>query len=135
LKFRINTQGAWTFFKSLCSDRVLPNTFYIYDRRNGKFFCSGNGGATWAHPNTLPTQPGDHFDQHKLETAPGASGDLWLSLQDQGLLHSIDCGQTWRQITGVDWAINHAAGKYFPAPRHKQVLACAVGAQTYPETL
>jgi photosystem II stability/assembly factor-like uncharacterized protein len=110
----INTQGPWSFFKPLCADRVSPNTFYIYERRSGKFFRSGDGGATWAHLSTLPTQPGNHFDQHKLEAAPNASGDLWLSLQDQGLLHSSDGGKTWSKITGVDWAINHAFGKAMP---------------------
>ncbi len=110
----INTDGPWSFFKPLCADRVLKNTFYIYDRRSGHVLRSSDGGASWSHLSTLPTQTGANFDMHKLRAAPGKAGDLWLSLWDQGLFHSADGGSSWSKISGVDWAVNLAFGKPMP---------------------
>ncbi|MBC8138402.1 MAG: hypothetical protein H8F28_21190 [Fibrella sp.] len=110
----INGDGPWTFFKPLAADREAAHTFYLYDRRDGGFFVSEDGGANWGRRATLPTQPGNHFDNHQLVAAPGRSGDLWLSLYEKGLLHSTDSGKTWSRLTGVEWSVRAALGK--PAP-------------------
>ncbi|MBC7807620.1 MAG: hypothetical protein H7145_15915, partial [Akkermansiaceae bacterium] len=113
----VNGDGPWTFFKPLAADRETAHTFYIYDRRDGGFFVSADGGANWTRRATLPTQPGNHFDNHQLIAAPGRTGDLWLSLSDKGLLHSTDAGKTWSRLTGVEWSVRAALGK--PAPGSK----------------
>ncbi len=113
----INGDGPWTFFKPLAADRVKPHTFYLYDRRDGGFFASEDGGATWKRRATLPTQAGAHFDSHKLLTAPGMAGDVWLSLSEKGLLHSADGGKTWTRLSGVEWSVQAAFGKAAPGTK------------------
>lgn len=107
----VNGTGPWTFFKPLCADRVNDRTFYIYDRKTGHFFVSSDGGASWNHRANLPTQPGNHYDNHKLEATPFGAGHLWLSLDEGGLLHSRDGGKNWVKMTGIERAVNFAFGK------------------------
>ena len=117
----INPDGPWTFFKPLTADRVQPNTFYIYNRRDGKFFRSQDGGATWKHLSTLPTQPGNHWDNHKLEAAPYVAGEVWLALHDGGLLRTRDGGKSWMKMNGVSWAVNISFGKPAPGKTHPTI--------------
>jgi photosystem II stability/assembly factor-like uncharacterized protein len=118
----INTQGPWTFFKLLAADRMQPATFYIYDRRDGRFYRSQDGGATWKHLSTLPTQPGNHYDNHRLEAAPNSAKQAWLALHDKGLFRTGNGGQNWTKISGVDWAVNVSFGKAAPGRTNPTVF-------------
>lgn len=122
----VASNGPWSFYKMLAADRVRPDWFYLYDRRDGHFYRSEDGGATWKHIATLPRQQGAHYDAHQLRTSPTAGGDLWLSISgttatgEHGLYHSADGGQTWTRLTDVQWAQSVSLGKgrpggHFPA--------------------
>jgi len=113
----INGDGPWTFFQPLAADRVTNGRFYVYDRRDGGFFRSNDGGATFARLATLPKQPGVHFDHHRLEAAPGLSGTLFLSLDGGGLYRSKDGGIKWSRVPGVGNAPSHAFGRPMPGSR------------------
>ena len=108
--------GPWSFYKLLAADRVKPGTFYLYDRRDGRFYRSADGGATWKHVATLPKQQGVHWDAHRVFCAPGRAGDVWVSLCGatatgaHGLFHSADGGDTWTRLTNVQWAQAFAFG-------------------------
>ena len=109
----IATEGALSFYRGLAADRVGDGVFYLYDRRDGRFYRSDDGGAKFKHVSTLPAQTGVHHDWHRLEAAPWRAGELWLVLREKGLFHSADGGATWEQLGGVPWAENIAFG----APR------------------
>ena len=122
----VASNGPWSFYKMLAADRVKPGWFYLYDRRDGRFYRSEDGGATWTHTTTLPRQQGAHFDAHQLRANPTTGGDLWLSISgstalgDHGLYHSTDGGRHWSRLPGVEWAQAISLGKgksggHFPA--------------------
>lgn len=116
----VATDGPWSFYKMLAADRVKPGWFYLYDRRDGHFYRSEDGGATWQQTATLPKQQGAHYDAHQVRTNPAVGGDVWLSISgstalgDHGLYHSADGGNTWTRLTGVQWAQSLSFGKGKP---------------------
>lgn len=107
----IATEGNWSSYRGLSADRVLARTFYLYDRRDGSFYRSSDGGARFKRVASLPRQPGLNADWHRLEAAPWRGGDVWLALRDQGLLHSTDGGDSWVKLEGIAWAENVTFGK------------------------
>ena len=116
----IATNGPWSFYKELVADRVKSGWFYLYDRRDGRFYRSENGGASWRHVSTLPKQSGAHFDTNQTRTAPGIGGAVWVSIAEKGLFQSGDGGETWTKMAGIQWSqqIGFGAGKpggRFPA--------------------
>lgn len=50
-------------------------------------------------------------DWQTLATIPGVSGELWLSLDKQGLFHSTDGGKTFTALPNVKQAHLFAFGK------------------------
>jgi hypothetical protein len=116
---------VYTFYQPLESDRAKPNTFYLWDRRDGRFYRSGDGGENWAHVSTLPKQSGAHFNQHWLRAAPGMAGEVWLAADDQGLFRSSDGGDTWTKFDGVSKAWRFGWG--LPLPGRKNPTAYMMG--------
>jgi len=116
----VATNGPWSFYKMLAADRVRPGWFYLYDRRDGLFYRSENGGADWKQVASLLKQQGAHYDAHQLRTSPTAAGDLWLSISgatatgEHGLYHSTDGGSSWSRLSGVQWAQSISLGKGKP---------------------
>ena len=119
----ISFDGPWSFYKELAADRITPGRFYLYDRRDGRFYRSDDGGASWKHTATLPKQQGTHTDTHQVRTNPYAPGDVWVSLSgatalgDHGLYHSTDGGTTWSRLTGIEWAVSFSFGQGRPGTR------------------
>jgi hypothetical protein len=107
---------VYTFYQPLESDRVQANTFYLYDRRDGRFYRSEDGAANWKHVSRLPGQSGAHFDRHWLRAMPGKAGEIWAALDKQGLFRSSDGGGTWTKLEGVEraWAFGWGKGKTAP---------------------
>jgi hypothetical protein len=98
--------------KSLCADRVLPDTFYLYDFRQG-IFRSTDGGATFT--KTGGTPPVERYNAI-MKSAPGYGGDLWFAEGSQGapvggIWRSRDGGKTWRGLPGIEQAFNFGFGK------------------------
>ncbi len=107
----ISTQSAMSFYRCLAADRVRPGVFYLYDRRDGRFYRTEDGGRRFHEVSTLPRQAGVHGDWHRLESVPGRGGELWLALREHGLFRSSDGGSSWVKLAGITWAENIAIGK------------------------
>ena len=120
----IATDGPWSFYKELAADRVRVGWFYLYDRRDGRFYRSEDGGATWRHVSTLPKQQGAHFDNNRVLAAPGMPGVVWTLIAGAtavgacGLYVSRDGGDTWTRVTGVQWPVSFSFGKGHPGGRY-----------------
>ncbi len=98
-------QGPWNWTQPLAADKVDGNMFYYY--ANGKFYQSINGGKSFQVVNSsLPSE-----DWHMTKTVPGAKGEVWLSLDWQGLYRSKDGGKTFAKISNVDRAYLFSFGK------------------------
>jgi xyloglucan-specific exo-beta-1,4-glucanase len=97
----------------LCADRVNPTKFYGF--LNGTFYVSVDGGANFVPSSAaLPSVASAYF-----KAVPGHEGDLWLAAGSAGLWHSVDSGESFRQISQVDSADNIGFG--MPAPRRSYV--------------
>jgi xyloglucan-specific exo-beta-1,4-glucanase len=97
------------------SDRVNPLVFY--GSSGGRFYKSGDGGATFAATASgLPTES-VHF-----KAAPGHEGDIWLA-GNTGLYRSRDKGATFAPVAGTSDSVNVAFGKAPPHKRYPAVFA------------
>ena len=98
-------EGNWNWTQPLVADKVDGDSFYYY--ADGKVYRSSNGGKSFkVVSESLP-----HADFFSLKTVSGVKGELWLSLDNQGLYHSTDRGENFTQIAGVDKAYLIALGK------------------------
>ena len=98
-------EGNWNWTQPLVADKVDGYSFYYY--ADGKVYRSSNGGKSFkVVSESLP-----HADFFSLKTVSGVKGELWLSLDNQGLYHSTDRGENFTQIAGVDKAYLIALGK------------------------
>ncbi|HZQ18361.1 MAG TPA: xyloglucanase [Terriglobales bacterium] len=94
----------------VASDRVNPNKFYTFDQTSGTFYVSTDGGQTFkAGATGLGT-----YSFKQISVVPGVEGDIWLSLQWNGLWHSTDSGMTFTPVNSVVWPDSIGFGK--PAP-------------------
>ena len=98
-------QGPWNWSQPLATDKVNGNTFYYY--ADGKVYRSTDGGKAFEVVNS--SLPGVYW--HSLKTVPGVEGEVWVSLNENGLYRSINGGKTFSQITGVKKAHLFAFGK------------------------
>lgn len=97
--------GPWNWLQPIVADKVDGNTFYYY--ADDKIYRSIDGGASFEVMSiSLP-----NADWHSLKTVPGVKGELWLSLDKQGLYHSTDGGKTFSPIQNVKRAYLFALGK------------------------
>ncbi len=91
------------------SDRVNPMKFY--GLKDGTFYVSTNGGASFAAKATgLPTESNYGVKFHLF---PGHEGDIWLTAKT-GLYRSTDSGTTFAKVAGVAEATNIGFGKAAP---------------------
>lgn len=102
--------GPWYWSQPLAADAVESNVFYYY--ADGTLYRSDDGGTSFAIANDhLPTD-----DWYRLKPGITSPGELWLSLDTEGLYHSMDGGDTFAKIESVDRAYLFALGK--PPPNH-----------------
>ncbi len=104
----------FSYKKALTADRVLPNTFYIYNWQNGSIYVSENGGETWSERTALQDFYGFHA---KLVSTPGQAGHLWYAHNAesdinvmQPLKRSTDAGLSWTTLTNTSEILNAAVG-------------------------
>ncbi len=98
---------------TLMADKVTPGVFYLFDKRRGDFYRSDDGGenfnlvstgyfanrdAEWCGRPDLPECKSYFKARVHLEPKPGVAGELWLSLDREGLFRSVDGGANWTKI-------------------------------------
>ncbi|HEY9670895.1 MAG TPA: hypothetical protein V6D11_05595 [Waterburya sp.] len=98
-------EGPWNWSQPLAADKVNGNTFYYY--ADGKVYRSQDRGQSFYLANSsLPSE-----DWHTLLTPPRAKGEVWVSLDSQGLYRSTNGGKTFSQLDKVERAYLFALGK------------------------
>jgi hypothetical protein len=93
----------------LVADKVDSNYFYIYSHDDSSFYISSDYGKSWINNfSDLPNPESKFFksqldtDYWRVESVPGKSGHLFLSLANRGLYHSEDRGYHWSRIQGLE---------------------------------
>ena len=98
---------------TITADRVLPNTFYLYDSNSG-VFVTKDGGVTWTNVFDKPVTDWSYWNA-SIQSVPGSPGELFFTAGPQGtdqtvvpgmmsFMHSQDGGKSWQAISGVDVA-------------------------------
>ena len=97
------------------SDRVNPLRFYVYDADQAAVLASTDGGESFqVVARNLP-------DAGPLKAVPGVEGEVWLPTR-QGLMRSINGGQAFKRMVGVDDAGLVGFGKAAPGRTHPAVF-------------
>jgi xyloglucan-specific exo-beta-1,4-glucanase len=95
----------------LTADGAQANTFYYYDDVAGTVSKSTDGGRTFnVVASDLRNASGTNMHGN-LKATPGQVGDLWLSLEWNGLLHSTDGGVTWTKHPKIKYSRVFGFGK------------------------
>lgn len=91
----IRLTDIWNKDFALAADMVDGDRFYLYS--NGSLFASNDGGATWAAQNetALPNRGG----YTNVLAVPGKLGEVWVSLDNNGLWRSTNEGKTFTKIS------------------------------------
>ncbi|PTY00970.1 hypothetical protein DB346_15305 [Verrucomicrobia bacterium LW23] len=108
---------AYTYYRSICADRVDADTFYLYRFARKEFLVSRDGGKTFT-ARTLPfggAGTGDDKSPVWIEAAPGRAGEVWAALSSGGIWRTRDYGQTWQEINFLEFG-ERAKGKSDPRP-------------------
>ncbi len=84
--------GPWETSQPLCADKVDGDKFYYFV--SGKLYRSTDGGQNFTVAKTgLPTS-----SRPNLKAGPGVNGELWLSLDANGLWKSTDSGTSFIEV-------------------------------------
>ena len=100
----------WAYYldtRTVTADRVLPNTFYLYDAGQGVFETT-NGGVTWTKQYSGQIGAASYYNA-ELQSVPGEAGNLFFTAGPQsgtqpdgiGFYQSTDQGQTWTAVANV----------------------------------
>ena len=92
----------------LAADKVNGNKFYLY--LLGKMLVSEDGGVTFTQKYGNFPNVGN-VAYVKVETTPGKEGDVWVSIEGNGLYHSVNSGVGFTRISKVQSAKLMAIGK------------------------
>ena len=105
---------------TVVADRVLPNTFYLYDADTGSasagFFKSTNGGVTWTKVFSGQLSPFSYFSA-QLESVPGQAGNIFFTggpqanLPSEQFMRTTDGGATWTAVQNVTQVYRFGFGK------------------------
>ncbi|MBT2469282.1 1,4-beta-glucanase [Streptomyces sp. ISL-66] len=93
--------AAWSEVTSLpkgsvlVADPVDPRCFYAFDTSAGTLYASTDSGLTFTARATGLSSGDAGF---QLAAAPGRSGDLWLSVKENGLFRSTDGGAGFTKV-------------------------------------
>lgn len=110
--FRSTDHGAvWRPVDSLpkgsqiAADKVNPARFYGFFSKEGRFFASSDGGATFHQSDAK--LPGTHgYLRSAMRPVPGMEGHVFLTTQNWkqlSILHrSTDGGKTFQAVSGTD---------------------------------
>jgi len=98
-------KGPWYWGQPLAADKVNGNMFYYYS--DGKVYRSSDGGASFSIVNS--SLPNEGWSM--LKTIPRVTGEVWVSLNWNGLYRSTNGGMTFSHIAGVERSYLFAFGK------------------------
>ncbi|MEL6927279.1 MAG: hypothetical protein AAFO95_01435 [Cyanobacteria bacterium J06600_6] len=97
--------GPWNWNQPLAADGVNGDRFYYY--QDGKVYRSSDGGQSFQEVvSNLPQS-----ERYVLTTTPAVEGEIWLSLAENGLYHSVDGGISFSQIQSINSAYLVTVGK------------------------
>jgi photosystem II stability/assembly factor-like uncharacterized protein len=116
----VKLTDIWNKDFSLASD-LADNKFYIF--KNGILYASADGGATWQAMNQIPI-PGASGYLNVVST-PGKPGEVWVSLDKNGLWKTVDGGKSFVQIQPIGNARLFTWGA--PAPNSTSPTAYCYG--------
>ncbi|MEN0052553.1 MAG: hypothetical protein AAGC65_02745 [Mucilaginibacter sp.] len=88
---------VWSKDFSIAADCVDGNRFYIY--KSGFLYATTNGGASWTQQNTtaIPAKNSYLF----VTARPGVTGEVWVSLDGNGLYKTTNGGTTFTKISAL----------------------------------
>lgn len=96
------------------ADAVDPLTFYLY--AGTRMLVSVDGGASFAPRATLPAG-----GSNIVRAAPGRQGDVWVALNDGGLVRSTDGAYSFTRFSNVAKASAVGFGKAAPGSIYPSV--------------
>jgi len=124
----VNNGASWTAVNNLnvadanvVGDPYNANLFYAYDRTNGKFWASYDGGVNFYNVGNLPA-----WGNARIRVAPGIGGDIWVPLVGQGLVRSTNSGTSFTKIDGVTECRGIGFGKAKPGSSYPTVYIWGV---------
>jgi xyloglucan-specific exo-beta-1,4-glucanase len=100
------------YYNSMSSDRVNDNKFYYYDKTSGYLYISVDGGVNFVKSGYIAKYGQRLTVNHKTE------GDLWEPVWGQGsgngLYHSVNSGESFSKISGIQEATTVSLGREAP---------------------
>lgn len=115
--------------KSLASDKVLSDVFYITAHDDRKVYKSTDGGATWESVSDLPGGRWSFRHCSELKTVHGKAGHLWYAEGKEqskvgALWRSIDGGATWESCSngGLTEAYAFGFGKEIASGKYPTIF-------------
>jgi hypothetical protein len=91
--------------RTVTADRVLANTFYLYDAGHG-VYKSADGGSTWTQVFSGSISPSSNFNA-ELASVPGEAGNLFFTggpqtnFSSEQFYQSTNGGTTWTPVPNV----------------------------------
>jgi len=89
----VNAVDVWSKSFPLASDCV-DNRFYIF--KAGFLYASTDGGATWTKKNSTAIPGANSF--LNIVPKPETTGEIWVSLDDNGLYKTTNGGVNFSQV-------------------------------------
>lgn len=109
------TGTHWTSRRyGLEADRVIGDTFYLYDSASGKFYTSANGKNWSLETTAILPKISDVSIIAGVRAAPNVAGEVWASADKGGLYRSIDYGKNFTKLENVQEARLFSFGKNKP---------------------
>jgi len=109
----LNYGSSWTPVNNLnisnafpVADSINSNLFYAYDRSNGKFWASYDGGVNFYNVSNL-----DAWGAPRIKVAPNTQGDVWVPLNNNGLARSTNSGSSFTKLSNVTSCAGIGFGK------------------------
>ncbi len=106
------------------ADRTHAGTFYAFGKGQSRLWVSRNGGESFTAIGNIP------IGANECMSVPGLPGHLWLA-GDGGLFFSINGGESFHRVAGVDQAYNLGWGKAAPGANYPALFLVGVAAGRY----
>lgn len=117
----IRLTDIWNKDFALAADLVNGDLFYLFN--DGILYASADGGASWSAQNETPISKQSGY--LNVVATPGREGDVWISLDGNGLWRTTDGGKSFIQFKIFDRASLFSWGA--PAPGSETPTAYAYG--------